>query len=570
MSIGLVLGLAAALCWGFTDVSAALAGRRFGSVRVAAIVQVTSLLAVVVLCLIRGASFPAKPGDLLASVVNGVVAGGAYLSFFTALRIGPVSVVSPVVAAYGGVTVVLAVVLRGETLAPLQAIGAALATGGVVLTGLVSDRGWRGTRLVGRGVVFALRFRACGKRRYVTLDGSNGQPLATTRGEAERALAHTLADVERGIWRAPAPAPVVETVDEPTFHVFASEWFERRRREVDDRTAEHWQWALSGHLLPVFADLRPSEITVALVKRYTAAKQAERERQLAAIAEWRKADSAECGRMPSPGLGRSSINKTLKVLAQLLDDAVEDGYVETNVARGRRRRLKADKPKRTWLELDQVQALLAAAGKDRALLATMILAGLRISELCQLRWRDLDLATGKLHIVASKTDAGERIVDVSPALLDELKLHRADATFAKPDDLVFATSRGTTRNRWNVTTRILKPAVERANVELAKAGRAPIEAVTNHSLRRTFCALLYEAGATPPYVMAQMGHTSASLALEIYSKVMDRKRDTGARMDALIRGADWAASGTEAIGAADVSPVEQTEVARVQGISYGR
>ena len=94
MSIGLVLGLAAALCWGSTDVTAALAGRRFGSVRVAAIVQVTSLLAVLVLCLIRGASFPAKPGDLLASIVNGVVAGGAYLSFFTALRIGPVSVVS--------------------------------------------------------------------------------------------------------------------------------------------------------------------------------------------------------------------------------------------------------------------------------------------------------------------------------------------------------------------------------------------------------------------------------------------------------------------------------------------
>ena len=33
------------------------------------------------------------------------------------------SVVSPVVAAYGGLTVVLAVVLRGETLEPLQALG---------------------------------------------------------------------------------------------------------------------------------------------------------------------------------------------------------------------------------------------------------------------------------------------------------------------------------------------------------------------------------------------------------------------------------------------------------------
>jgi len=39
VSIGLELGLIAALCWGSTDVSAAIAGRRLGSLRVAAIVQ---------------------------------------------------------------------------------------------------------------------------------------------------------------------------------------------------------------------------------------------------------------------------------------------------------------------------------------------------------------------------------------------------------------------------------------------------------------------------------------------------------------------------------------------------
>ena len=128
MSIGLVLGLIAALCWGSTDVSAAYSGRRLGSIRVAAIVQLTSLLAVVVMCAVRSSGLPAKPEDSLASVLNGIVAAGAYLAFFTALRIGPVSVVSPVVAAYGGLTVVLAVVIRGETLTPLQATGAAIAT----------------------------------------------------------------------------------------------------------------------------------------------------------------------------------------------------------------------------------------------------------------------------------------------------------------------------------------------------------------------------------------------------------------------------------------------------------
>jgi hypothetical protein len=43
--------------------------------------------------------------------------------------------------------------------------------------------------------------------------------------------------------------------------------------------------------------------------------------------------------------------------------------------------------------------------------------------------------------------------------------------------------------------------------------------------------------------MAQMGHTDAALALEIYTKVMERKRDTGARMDALLRGARMGTNG---------------------------
>jgi drug/metabolite transporter (DMT)-like permease len=161
MSIGLLYGLVAAVCWGSTDVTAALSGRRLGSLRIAAIVQLTSLVAVVILCVIRSSGLPVKPEDTVAAAVNGVVAAGAYLSFFTALRIGPVSVVSPVVAAYGGLTVVLAVLLRGETLTTLQALGATIATAGVILTGLVFEGGVRGARIVGRGVVFAIVAMVC-------------------------------------------------------------------------------------------------------------------------------------------------------------------------------------------------------------------------------------------------------------------------------------------------------------------------------------------------------------------------------------------------------------------------
>jgi hypothetical protein len=62
--------------------------------------------------------------------------------------------------------------------------------------------------------------------------------------------------------------------------------------------------------------------------------------------------------------------------------------------------------------------------------------------------------------------------------------------------------------------------------------------------------------------MAQMGHTSAALALEVYSRVMDRKRDTGARMDALLRGADWAPMGTNDTGDAEPLTAQATETAQ--------
>ena len=155
MPIGLVLGLLASLAWGVTDLAGALAARRLGSVGVLAGTQITSLAILVAIALANTSllSTSALPG-FATGLGLGVVAAVAYLSFYTALRIGPISVVSPVVAAYGGLTVVLAVIFRGESLGPVQALGALIATTGIVLTGLVLDG--RATRLVGRGVGIAL------------------------------------------------------------------------------------------------------------------------------------------------------------------------------------------------------------------------------------------------------------------------------------------------------------------------------------------------------------------------------------------------------------------------------
>ena len=189
------------------------------------------------------------------------------------------------------------------------------------------------------GRTFALRFRAYGRRRYLTL-GTVEEGWSRRRAEEE--LQNVLADVRRGIWTPTRhEVAATEPEPEPTFHEFASEWLEAARSEgLSDNTLLDYGWQLSNHLLPFFASRPLSGITVAEVDRYRQNKV--REGKLSAV----------------------SINKTITRLAQILDVAIERELLDRNPARGRRRRLRQRKPPRTWLDrAEQVEALLVAAGE---------------------------------------------------------------------------------------------------------------------------------------------------------------------------------------------------------------
>jgi drug/metabolite transporter (DMT)-like permease len=155
MTAGLLLGLTAALCWGLTDVSAALTGRRVGSLPTLAIAQATSVVVLLVLGLVLEGRLPIAPEVGGQAALYGVLASVAYVAMFAGLAIGPVSVVSPAVAAYGGLTVILSVVVLGEVVVAHQWLGAAVGTVGVALTALRFDGSVRGTRPVSGGVVLA-------------------------------------------------------------------------------------------------------------------------------------------------------------------------------------------------------------------------------------------------------------------------------------------------------------------------------------------------------------------------------------------------------------------------------
>jgi integrase len=391
-----------------------------------------------------------------------------------------------------------------------------------------------------RGITYAARVRAYGERHYLTLGRSSE---GYKRRDAELELANILADIRRGIWKPPQPGPVLAPPEDLTFHEFASQWFETHRHEVSPRSAEDYEWGLKRHLLPYFKDHHLSQITIAEVDAYRTHKVHERE--------------SKGGRRLSNG----SINETLNLLAQVLELAVEYGHIPFNPARGRRRRLKAERPTRTWLEPEQIKPLLDATDRPlrggktmpdprlRAIFATGICTGLRVGELVALRWGDINLDQGRLTVVHSKTEAGTgRDIDIWPELHEILTSYKEQARHGKPDDFVFATLRGRADSTSNIAKRLKRVALQ-ANELLAAEERAQIPPeISPHSLRRTFASLLYLRGENPVYVMHQMGHSDPKLALRIYTKVLgeQRRRGPGARLVSVLDEVRWVEAGGEA------------------------
>jgi integrase len=248
--------------------------------------------------------------------------------------------------------------------------------------------------------------------------------------------------------------------------------------------------------------------------------------------------------------------------------AREYKIVPDNPARGKNRRLKVKKAPPVWIDrAEHAAALLDAVGEldreapygrrhvpRRVMLATFVLAGLRIGELTGLRWRDVDLAANRITVRESKTDAGVRTVDLLPALGDALREYKASLRRA-PGELVFPTSNGKQFGASNIRRRVLDKAVERANERLAEVDDVPLpDGLTPHKLRHTFCSVLVALGVDPGAVMDQMGHTDAAFTMRVYRH--------GIRRDPLSKRA-W----RELVGLTDVAAFDAARIGTIGGDS---
>ena len=401
-----------------------------------------------------------------------------------------------------------------------------------------------------RGTVYAIRFRALGRQRYVTL-GSREE--GWDRQRAEQELQNILADVRRGIWQPPAPVVAPEAVEEPSFHAFASDWLRSREPELRPATVQAYRNELVGHLLPFFADHLVGQITVAEVDRYR---------------EYKLREGI---------IGPSYLNATITRLGAILDVADERGLIVRNPVRvnPRRRKVKVSRARRAYLDRpEQIVALLAAAGRldleardrrdrdtclRRPLIATLLFAGLRISEALGLRWRDVDLAGGRLRVGEAKSDAGVRWVPIMPALRAELAARKLATRFSDVDDLVFTTTAGRKLSRDNTRTRVLGKAHEAADEALVAAELAPLpERLTQQSMRHTYISLRVALGHDLAAISRDAGHADINVTFRIYTHVMSLQDGDRERLRALVDGGVCApmSSGSpfEASGASGLSP----------------
>ncbi len=218
------------------------------------------------------------------------------------------------------------------------------------------------------------RFRYKGERYRVAFGlDAEGWTEARGRQELQNIYAQLDADVpiEQILARyepEPPPAPS-EYRAGILFDLYASRWLERRRvGEIGEaplakNTHKDYLGRLKRHILPVLGRIPVATMSGADIQRLRAKLFSDRDKLLKVIeAGGRPTDKRGRHRKP---LSMRSIQMQMSLTAQILDDAVEDKLRpdNDNPARSKRLRVRVPKPNRTFLEIDQLVAILDAAGE---------------------------------------------------------------------------------------------------------------------------------------------------------------------------------------------------------------
>jgi len=140
-----------------------------------------------------------------------------------------------------------------------------------------------------------------------------------------------------------------------------------------------------------------------------------------------------------------------------------------------------------------------------------------VSEALALRWRDVDLTDGTLHVRGTKTAGSDAPVPMIEPLATELRAHRSRLAgrglyLTKANALEF------TQDRRNVLRAVYQAGDD--------AGLNPdgVERIGCHDLRHSCAGLLFAAGRSAPTVAAVLRHADTRTTLTTYAGLVETNR----------------------------------------------
>ena len=143
--------------------------------------------------------------------------------------------------------------------------------------------------------------------------------------------------------------------------------------------------------------------------------------------------------------------------------------------------------------------------KHKVVLALLYYAGLRLSEVGNLKWQDIDFERGLIHIKQAKGEK-ERVVFLHDRLRELLTGYGI-----RKSGIILYSERGGKYNERTIQ-QIVKNAARKAGIK---------KKATPHVLRHSFATHLLEAGADIRYIQQLLGHKSPRTT-QIYTHVANK------------------------------------------------
>ncbi|KKM11202.1 hypothetical protein SY88_09670 [Clostridiales bacterium PH28_bin88] len=364
-----------------------------------------------------------------------------------------------------------------------------------------------------------------GKTKQVLLYGK-------TREEVQEKLIKALAEKQAGVFVEPSKLKVGDWLDK---------WLnDRMKNHLRPTTWDSYKYLIDTHIKPAICNLQLKNLTSTHPHDLYNAK----------IAGGRS-DGAG-------GLSSRTVRYIHTVIHAALKQAVREGLLAQNVV-DNVVIPKQHKKEMRVLTREETERFLTAIENDRLYAAFLLdlTSGLRVGELLALRWKDVDLKEGIIHVRRGlvkirnqegetktktafhepKSKQGKRDIPIPEDVVKELRAHRARQNQEKlllgqeyqDNDLVFCTVDGKPIEPRNFT-RTFHRMIKKAGIPHANL----------HALRHTYATRLLEANEHPKVVQELLGHSQISMTLDTYSHVgMDLKRKAAEKLAGLVKEKAW-------------------------------